>query len=200
MNEIRTPLYIFALVVSFGVGYNYGTPNYEKPDPPERTLTLLERQWSHLNENNRKQVIWLARAVYSETKRKTEMVSIAWTVRNRVETGYRGDTYKEVVLHHDQFSGLMPNDNQYDHNISLKWEDRKKNKAWKNAIKISIGVMNSLGYMRPFEKNVRHFYSPVATSAPNWAIGNKAVRLIRKDKAKTRNLKNIRFAFYKNIN
>lgn len=196
---MRFPFYVLALTFAFGIGYNFGTPDYKPKKGEVKDQSLLERQWNHMSKANREQALWLARAVYSETKERPEMVSIAWTVRNRVETHYRGSTYKEVVLHHDQFSGLNPEANHYDHNMNMNWKDRKTDKAWKSALKVSIGVKQSLAYLRPFEKDVRHFYSPTATNAPNWAIGHKAVRLIRKDHSKTRSLENVRFAFYKDI-
>lgn len=199
---MKKPICLFALTVAFGIGYNFGTPDPQEKETVERkkTLDLLERQWERINEENRKQVLWLARAIYSETKKRPEMVSIAWTVRNRVDTGYRGNTYKSVVLHHKQFSGLNKSNPHYEHHVGMSWEDRDSNTAWRNSLKVAIGVKQSLSYMRPFEKSVRHFYSPTATSAPNWAIGHKAVRLIREDHAKSNALENVRFAFYKGIN
>ena len=43
--------------------------------------------------------LWLARAIYSETKLPHEQELVAWVVRNRVETAYRGRrSYRAVVL------------------------------------------------------------------------------------------------------
>ncbi|WP_240332831.1 hypothetical protein [Salinibacter ruber] len=42
--------------------------------------------------------LWLARAIYSETKLPHEQELVAWVVRNRVETAYRGRrTYRAVA-------------------------------------------------------------------------------------------------------
>lgn len=45
------------------------------------------------------EILWLARTIFSETKRPHEQELVAWVVRNRVETGYRGNaTYEAAVL------------------------------------------------------------------------------------------------------
>ena len=45
------------------------------------------------------ETLWLARCIYSETKRPAEQELVAWVLRNRVETGYRGQTtYESTVL------------------------------------------------------------------------------------------------------
>jgi hypothetical protein len=55
-------------------------------------------------------VLWLARVIYSETKRPHEQELVAWVVRNRVETAYRGkDTYRSTVLDPWQFSAFNAN-------------------------------------------------------------------------------------------
>ena len=43
------------------------------------------------------EVIWLARCLLSESDRTDEQRLVAWVVRNRVETRYRGYSYREVV-------------------------------------------------------------------------------------------------------
>ncbi|WP_243663594.1 cell wall hydrolase [Rhodothermus marinus] len=55
------------------------------------------------------ETLWLARVIYSETKRPEEMELVAWVVRNRVETRFRGKaTYRDVVLDPFQFSAFIP--------------------------------------------------------------------------------------------
>ena len=54
-------------------------------------------------------VLWLARCIYSETKKAHEQELVAWVIRNRVETGYRGEsTYEGTVLDPYQFSAFNP--------------------------------------------------------------------------------------------
>ena len=54
-------------------------------------------------------VLWLARCIYSETKRAPEQELVAWVIRNRVETGYRGQrSYEGAVLDPYQFSAFNP--------------------------------------------------------------------------------------------
>src|SRR3990167_5555288 len=56
-----------------------------------------------------KDILWLARILYSESKVREEQIIIAWVVRNRVESGFRGaQSYKDVAISPAQFSGLWP--------------------------------------------------------------------------------------------
>ena len=42
------------------------------------------------------ETLWLARAIFSETKRPEEQILVAWVIRNRVETGYRGNAHMKT--------------------------------------------------------------------------------------------------------
>lgn len=119
--------------------------------------------------DNSSEILWLARVVYSETKKPSEMEAVAWVVRNRVQTGYRGGSYKEVANSPWQFSGLMPSDPNYEHNISREFGDPN----FENAARVATRVFFADGEDRPFPKTVRHFYSPHVMDAPDWARGQK---------------------------
>ena len=85
-------------------------------------------------------ILWLARILYSESKVAEEQIMVAWVVRNRVETGFRGaDSYKEVALSPNQFSGLWPSDPQYKLNMSRTYSDTK-DLSWKQSIAIASAV------------------------------------------------------------
>ncbi|MBI5004777.1 MAG: cell wall hydrolase [Candidatus Lloydbacteria bacterium] len=115
------------------------------------------------------EILWLARGVYSETKNEEEMRLIAWVIRNRVETKYRGTTYQEVLTSEKQFSGLHISSPQYKNNRSLGYDDTK-NKDWRLALAVAKEVYTADESGRPFPKTVRHFYSPALTDAtPEWA-------------------------------
>jgi hypothetical protein len=114
------------------------------------------------------EILWFARILYSETKDSNEMRLIAWVVRNRVETNYRGNTYQSVAQSKNQFSGLSPADPNYKINTTLDYDDTIP--AWKNALSVAKEVFYAPDSERPFAQNVRHFYSPVSTStSPSWA-------------------------------
>ena len=102
--------------------------------------------------------LWLARAIYSETKLPHEQELVAWVIRNRVETGYRGQTtYKEVVLDPYQFSAFNPGDSKRSFFLSLTPEVQLP--AWQQALWIAHYVRHADPAYRPFSIETRHFYS-----------------------------------------
>lgn len=153
------------------------------------TLTITDTP------EDRENILWLARAIYSETKIPWEMGLIAWVVRNRVETNYKGSTYKEVVLSKNQFSGLNSSDKNFSHNISRSYES--EGEAWQNALIIAKAVYYADENMRPIAQTVRHFYSPRSMKGgrtPSWAEGRSAVHMISDVRENS-----IRFAFYDSV-
>lgn len=141
------------------------------------------------------EVIWLARAIFSETKDPGEMYLVAWVIRNRVNTEYLGDTtYKEVVLHKGQFSGLQKSDKQYHTNVNLSYFDT--NKSWKDALDIAHEVFYASDSTRPLPQSVKHFYSPQSVRrAPSWADDKKLYHVIEQDNPNHP----ARFAFYDGV-
>ena len=114
------------------------------------------------------EILWLARGVYSETKNEEEMRLIAWVIRNRVLTKYRGTTYQEVLTSEKQFSGLHVSDPEYKNNRSLDYGDTK-NKNWRLALMVAEEIYTADESLRPFPETVRHFYSPISMSmTPEW--------------------------------
>lgn len=137
------------------------------------------------------EILWLARVIHSETKDADEMYDIAWVVRNRVETNFRGDTYEKVAKSKNQFSGLQPSDVHYRYNISRTYESTGE--AWKNSVEVAKEVYNAPSSKRPFPITVRHFYSPVAVDAPMWADHGELHSEVIDPKG------NVRFAFYDGV-
>jgi spore germination cell wall hydrolase CwlJ-like protein len=145
-----------------------------------------------INSRDEEEILWLARLVYSETKRPEEQVLVAWVVRNRVESKYRGDSYKEVALHDSQFSGLNSFDRNYRHNVTRNYDDESI--TWQNALSVARAVYFADDVLRPFPKTVMHFYSPISVrSKPSWAKGSEPVQVVKDDD------ESVRFAFYKDI-
>lgn len=146
-------------------------------------LFVLPAAWSHartpddpaerlarLSPLDRDEVIWLARCIYSESDRPEEQRLVAWVVRNRKETGFRGDSYREVVLEPRQFSAFnAPTPRRA---FILDLDARDTGKAWRQALSIALDVYQAPASDRPFPITVRHFYSPVSMAddrPPDWA-------------------------------
>lgn len=142
------------------------------------------------------ETLWLARVIYSETKQPEEQELVAWVVRNRVETGYRGKrTYRDTVLDRLQFSAFNPGSPKRDYYSSLNV--RSKAPGWQRALRIAHEVRKMPLSLRPFSSTTRHFYSEqsmVGTAHPNWAAGKRPVTPRRNF---TLNAK--RFRFFENI-
>lgn len=116
------------------------------------------------------EVVWLARAIYSESDRPAEQELVAWVVRNRVETRYRGTTYREVVLETKQFSAFNQPTQRRDHILGLK--PSTPFRPWQRALDIALEVYHAPSWKRPFAQSVRHFYSPVSMvggGKPYWS-------------------------------
>jgi hypothetical protein len=102
--------------------------------------------------------LWLARAIYSETKLPHEQELVAWVVRNRVETQFRGrGSYKDVVLDPYQFSAFNPGASKRQFLLSLTPDVQLP--AWQQALWIAHYVRHADPIFRPFSIETRHFYS-----------------------------------------
>jgi len=146
-----------------------------------------------MTQTDKREILWLARIMYSETKRADEQHIIGWVVRNRVDTGYTGRTYESVAKHSRQFSGLNPYDKRYEHNIS-RWYS-SEGYSWETALELAKEVYFAPESSRPLALTTRHFYSPNAVrQTPAWAEGQQAVKLL-KDPATGA----VRFALYDQV-
>ena len=142
------------------------------------------------------ETLWLARCIYSETKRAEEQELIAWVVRNRVESQFRGKTsYRLVVLDPYQFSAFnedSPQSNYY-RSLSVKHDPE----GWKRALTIAYYVRHARPHYRPFSENTLHFYSEqsmIGRRKPQWARGLTPVRTPDRYQLDER-----RFRFYEGI-
>ena len=141
------------------VGYNFSKLT---PLPPDRLDS---------------ETLWLARCIYSETKRPEEQELVAWVVRNRVETAYRGSgTYREVVLDPLQFSAFNPGTRTRSFYSNLTYASSAP--GWQRALRIAHDVRFADASVRPFPETTRHFYSEQSMRGqrhPNWAAGQQPV-------------------------
>ena len=139
--------------------------------------------------------LWLARAIYSETKLPHEQELVAWVVRNRVETRYRGErTYREVVLDPYQFSAFNPGSPKRSFLMRLGPETPLP--RWQQALWVAHYVRHAAPVYRPFPVETRHFYSERSMedqSAPYWA---EHFRFVPSDQRRY-TVNKRRFRFYK---
>ncbi len=141
------------------------------------------------------ETLWLARVIYSETKRPEEMELVAWVVRNRVETRYRGrTTYRDVVLDPFQFSAFIPyNPRRY---YYMRLTPYSRAPGWQQALSIAYYVRFADTTHRPFSIRTRHFYSEQSMTGrllPVWAEGVHPVQPMRY------RVDERRFRFYEDI-
>ena len=123
-------------------------------------------------------VLWMARCAYSETKRADEQRLVAWVIRNRVETGYRGQrSYETVVTDPYQFSAFNPgNPKRVLYSSLTPTSDAA---GWRQALEAAHAVYYSDASERPFSDRTRHFYSERSMPgrrAPRWASGHQPVQ------------------------
>ena len=116
------------------------------------------------------EVLWLARCIYSESNLTHEQKHIAWVVRNRVETNYRGASYREVVLEPLQFSIFNTPSTRRKYILGLNQNSDAGH--WLKALDIALKVYQADPQDRPFSIETRHFYSPISMKnnrVPDWA-------------------------------
>ncbi len=124
------------------------------------------------------ETLWLARCIFSETKRPEEQELIAWVVRNRVESSYRGkSSYRDVVLDPFQFSAFNVDApaSAYYSSIPLHHGET----GWERALSIAYYVRHARPQYRPFSAETLHFYSlqsMIGQREPVWARGLTPIR------------------------
>ena len=141
--------------------------------------------------------LWLARVIYSETKLRHEQELVAWVVRNRVETAYRGkSTYREVILDPYQFSAFNPGSSK--RSLLMHLEPETPLPQWQQALWIAYYVRHADPIYRPFSRQTRHFFSERSMKGrpvPYWADGSRFVPAGRRGYS----VEERRFRFYKQI-
>jgi hypothetical protein len=180
---------VFAFVFSF-----LETPTRQAVQAESEGIVEVIGKPAFSAENVSSDVLWLARVIYSETKRPYEQELVAWVVRNRVETAYRGkSTYRGVVLDPWQFSAFNSNSPKRRYYSNLNTSSNAS--GWQTAMRIAHEVVHAHEVERPFDQATRHFYSEVSMVGrkhPAWATGKRPVALDRKVDPR-------RFRFFANI-
>lgn len=123
-----------------------------------------------LEAQKREEIVWMARALYSETKRPHEMWHVGWVIRNRFESGFRsGGTYRSVILHPKQFSAFNRGSPMRSYYLRLEPKDVAKAPRWHDALATAKRVIDSPRSFRPFPADTFHFYSRRSMSGePYW--------------------------------
>ncbi len=125
------------------------------------------------------ETLWLARAIFSESKRPEEQLLVAWVIRNRVETRYRGmRSYEAVVTDPYQFSAFRDESQMRRFYSSLDVTSRVP--GWNLALIIAYDVRHTDAEFRPFSVRTRHFYSERSMSRrrhPLWVEGQDPVKI-----------------------
>ncbi|MEM6328527.1 MAG: cell wall hydrolase [Bacteroidota bacterium] len=166
-------------VVALGFSPTTTAPQVEAYQPPVRSVADDTPPFSRDAVSD--DVLWLARCIYSETKRAPEQELVAWVVRNRVETEYRGrSTYEAVVLDPYQFSAFNPGSAK--RRLFLSLHPHSDAQGWAQALEVAHTVYHATAADRPFDQKTRHFYSERSMRGgrtPAWAIGKQPVQPVR---------------------
>ncbi|MEM1054420.1 MAG: hypothetical protein AAGI52_02750 [Bacteroidota bacterium] len=164
------------------VGFGFDTKAHEETrSNPSPVITVAHAIPPFSRDAVSDDILWLARCIYSETKRPQEQELVAWVVRNRVETEYRGQgTYESVVLDPYQFSAFNPGSAK--RRLFLRLNAQSDAAGWAKALEVAHHVYYSPESERPFPQTTRHFYSErsmVGGRAPAWSIGKSPVQPVR---------------------
>jgi len=183
---------LLVMICGFALSSRQEAPSAEEtvaadaPVPAE-TATLetrfdpiLERQELFADEEALyRATLWLARCIYSETNRPEEQELVAWVVRNRVETRYRGESdYSRVVMDPYQFSAFNRRSPLRD--FLLTTDTTYAAPRWQRALDISRRVIMAEASERPFPRTTRHFYSERSLGeyeVPLWSIKEEPVEV-----------------------
>jgi len=191
------PILLIISLVSFfmfvvgGVAINHVSKKYEKALKKNDRLEQIKRKQRKFidslevvnNALHNEEILWLARALYSETNRKIEMRYVAWVIRNRVEVEFNGRyKYKDVILDPKQFSAFNRGRSTRYKYMNLEVKDIKDpvtGARWFHALEVANHVIDASPIRRPFPKNTLYFYSEISMPEykphPEWR--NKYVRV-----------------------
>lgn len=120
----------------------------------------------------REEILWTARAIYSETRRVNEMWYVAWVIRNRVESRFHGyRSYKRVILHPKQFSAFNRGSHLRSFYMSLEPKQAVSRSRWHDALNIAKAVVDAPLAYNPLPEDTYHFYSEISMTGkkhPSW--------------------------------
>lgn len=190
----RVPLFLIGSLISFSLFCGFGAVVNGLSEKHDRKIESVKRQSNFASKRlataqrevidqrnradslqviiearQREEVLWMARALYSETKRPHEMWHVGWVIRNRYESRFRGETYRDVILHPKQFSAFNRGNPMRDYYLRLQPEDVGEAPRWHAALATAKRVIDAPPSLRPFPKDTYHFYSRRSMSGePYW--------------------------------
>lgn len=154
----------------------------------------LEATQDSLNIALSRDVLWLSRVTYSETRKPLEMYYISHVVKNRVETCYNGKcSYKEVALDPYEFSAFNPNRPLRTYYKNVDRYSTGDPGGWAAAKQVAFKT-----YMRNYDptNGGTHFFAQISMKNhrfPDWAHYGERVTLANNvDKNRLRVYKNVR--------
>mgnify|MGYP002761283547 FL=1 len=153
--------YVMIFTVGILTGLWFGLPDSQERNFDNQTRYHKEAQW-------------IARAVYSESKKFSNYEYIAWTIRNRMASERYPDNARSVVLQEDQFSAFR-NPEKREKLLKMKYPETK-NTYFRRAYRIALYVLNSDRSVNPMPE-VTHFYMEdtmkraYGVERPSWAEG-----------------------------
>lgn len=129
-------------------------------------------------------LLHLAKTIYGEARGESieTMFAVGWVIRNRLQSGRHGKTYKDVVLQPKQFSCWNKSDPNY-----KVIKGVIKTRLWEVCIAAAIIVIQSAEKQNPV-MGVCHYYDKsLDSNPPYWAddgefmtvYGVDNIRLIR---------------------
>lgn len=139
----------------------------ESPSAMEFESTKMERHEA---------AEWMARAIYSETKKMSNFEYIAWVIRNRMSSPEYPMSAGKVVLQEDQFSAFDEPEKR-DKLMRMTYP-KEKNTHFRRAYRVALYVLNADPNMNPLPR-VQHFYmedtmeEKYNKSQPYWAKGKE---------------------------
>ena len=161
------------------VGFGFASMTAQQAETNQNPVIAVAHVIPPFSQDNvSEDVLWLARCIYSETKRAPEQELVAWVIRNRVETGYRGSkTFEQAVLDPYQFSAFNPGSAK--RKLFLSLNGTSDAQGWQQALRVAHKVYYSPVAERPFDAKTRHFYSERSMRGgrtPAWAVGKRPVK------------------------
>ena len=118
-------------------------------------------------------IVWAARAIYSETNRSEEMELVGTVIANRLSADQYPNTVREVVRQPWAFTAITRGTTKA---LRYTMDDYEQgDNRWRRAVRMAEHVLSMPDSLRPLDQ-VTHFYSPVSMASaapPEWAEGER---------------------------
>lgn len=175
---IRWRRWVAALILMLFIGTRGLGGSAHPADSPSFVYQRVDHSAlpTHVSE---KDVLFAARTAWSESNRPNERRLVLWSIRNRVDNRFGGDsTYVDAVLSPWQYScWAAPECRDRLKRLTLETPDVD----WQETIDMTITVLASPPETNPIP-GVMHFYSPVSMNppgaVPHWAQGVTPVLIV----------------------